>query len=327
MSTFITGSVAYDYIMDFPGYFKDHIMPEKIHVLNLSFLVNTMKRNRGGVASNIAYTMALLGAPPALFASVGANDWAAYEEAIHKLGIDTRYVEVVPDEFTATCYITTDLDNNQITGFYTGAMAHDKERSLMSVPREELDLVVIGPTEPEPIVRFTRECQEMGIPYVYSPIWQIIRMSGEELTEGVRGAKVVVANDYEYELIKDKTGLDQHDILDYAEMVVTTKGKHGSVIMTRDEVAAIPAATATDVLDPVGAGDAYLGGLVYAFNAGMDIHRAGRVAALAAVYAIESYGTQAHSYTREEFTRRYEENFGQEPVIAETLDRIKLPLS
>ena len=142
MSTFITGSVAYDYIMDFPGYFKDHIMPEKIHVLNLSFLVNTMKRNRGGVASNIAYTMALLGAPPALFASVGANDWAAYEEAIHKLGIDTRYVEVVPDEFTATCYITTDLDNNQITGFYTGAMAHDKERSLRSVPREELELVV-----------------------------------------------------------------------------------------------------------------------------------------------------------------------------------------
>jgi len=319
MSTFITGSVAYDYIMDFPGYFKDHIMPEKIHVLNLSFLVNTMKRNRGGVASNIAYTMALLGAPPALFTSVGANDWAAYEEAIRKLGIDTRYVEVVPDEFTATCYITTDLDNNQITGFYTGAMAHDKERSLRSVPRGELDLVVIGPTEPEPIVSFTRECQEMGVPYVYSPIWQIIRMSGEQLTEGLRGARVVVANDYEYELIKDKTGLDQHDILDYAEMVVTTKGKHGSVIMTRDEVAAIPAATATNVLDPVGAGDAYLGGLVYALNAGMDINRAGRVAALAAVYAIESYGTQAHSYTREEFARRYEENFGEEPVIAETI--------
>jgi adenosine kinase len=319
MSTFITGSVAYDYIMDFPGYFKDHIMPEKIHVLNLSFLVNTMKRNRGGVASNIAYTMALLGAPPALFASVGANDWAVYEEAMHQLGIDTRFVEVVPDEFTATCYITTDLDNNQITAFYTGAMARDKERSLKSVPRNELDLVVIGPTEPEPIVRFTRECQEMSVPYVYSPIWQIIRMSGEELAEGVRGAKVVVANDYEYELIKDKTGLDQHDILDYAEMVVTTKGKQGSVIMTRDETAVIPPATATKVLDPVGAGDAYLGGLVYAFNAKMDMQRAGRVAALAAVYAIECYGTQAHYYTREEFVRRYEENFGAEPLVAEAI--------
>jgi adenosine kinase len=305
--------------MDFPGYFKDHIMPEKIHVLNLSFLVNTMKRNRGGVASNIAYTMALLGAPPALFASVGANDWAAYEAEIRKLGIDTRFVEVVPDEFTATCYITTDLDNNQITGFYTGAMSRDKQRSLKSVPRNELDLVVIGPTEPEPIVQFTRECQEMGVPYVYSPIWQIIRMSGDELAEGVRGAKVVVANDYEYELIRDKTGLDQHGILDHAEMVVTTKGKHGSVIMTRDEIAAIPAASPTQVLDPVGAGDAYLGGLVYALNAGMDIHRAGRVASLAAVYAVECHGTQAHSYSREEFADRYMENFGEEPVITEAL--------
>jgi len=278
-----------------------------------------MKRNRGGVASNIAYTMALLGAPPALFASVGANDWAAYESEIQKLGIDTRFVEVVPDEFTATCYITTDLDNNQITGFYTGAMSRDKQRSLKSVPRNELDLVVIGPTEPEPIVQFTRECQEMGVPYVYSPIWQIIRMSGDELAEGVRGAKVVVANDYEYELIKDKTGLDQHGILDHAEMVVTTKGKHGSVIMTRDEVASIPAATPTQLLDPVGAGDAYLGGLVYALNAGMDIHRAGRVAALAAVYAIECYGTQAHSFSRDEFVSRYKENFGEEPVITEAL--------
>jgi adenosine kinase len=319
MSTIITGSVAYDNIMDFPGHFKDHILPEKIHVLNLSFLVDTLKRQRGGVAANIAYTMALLGAPPAVFATVGANDWAEYESWMHKHGIDTRYMKVVPDEFTATCYITTDLDNNQITGFYTGAMAHDKARSLKEGPRQEMDLVVIGPTEPEAIVRFTCECQEMGVPYVYSPIWQIIRMSGEEIAEGLRGAKVVVANDYEYELIKDKTGLDQRDILQHAEMVVTTKGKHGSVIMTQDEVAAIPAATPREVVDPVGAGDAYLGGLVYGLQSGMDIQRAGRVAALAAVYAIEHYGTQAHSYTREEFARRYEENFGEEPVVRETL--------
>ena len=203
----------------------------------------------------------------------------------------------MPDEFTATCYITTDLDNNQITGFYTGAMARDKERSLTSIPRDEMDLVVIGPTEPEPIVRFTRECQEMGVPYVYSPIWQIIRMRGEEISEGLRGAKVVVANDYEYELIKDKTGLSQNDILDHAEMVVVTKGKHGSVIMTRDEVAAIPPATPSEMVDPVGAGDAYLGGLVFGLNAGLDIRRAGRVASLAAVYTVENYGTQGHSYT------------------------------
>ena len=319
MSTIITGSIAYDNIMNFPGHFKDHIMPDKLHVINLSFLVSTMKRQRGGVAANIAYTMALLGAPPAIFTSVGANDWADYEAWMERHGIDTRFIEVVPDEFTATCYITTDLDNNQITGFYTGAMARDKEKSLTTIPREEMDLVVIGPTEPEPIVRFTQECQEMGIPYVYSPIWQIIRMSGEELAAGVRGAKVVVANDYEYELIRDKTGLSQHDILDHAEMVVVTKGKHGSVIMTRDEVAAIPPARPREMVDPVGAGDAYLGGLVFALGAGLDIQRAGRVASLAAVCAIENYGTQSFSYTRQEFADRYIENFGEEPVIAEAL--------
>lgn len=315
MSTIITGSVAYDNIMDFPGHFKDHILPEKIHVLNLSFLVDTMKRQRGGVAANIAYTMALLGLPPAVFTSVGANDWSDYEAWMHKHDIDTRFVKVVPDEFTATCYITTDLDNNQITGFYTGAMAHDKQRSMREIPREELDLVVIGPTEPQPIVQFTRECQELGVPYVWSPIWQIIRMTPEELNAGVRGAKVVVANDYEYELIKDKTGMDQQAILEHAEMVVTTKGKHGSVIMTRDAVAEIPAATPIEVVDPVGAGDAYLGGLVFALQSGLDIERAGRVASLAAVYAVEHYGTQGHAYTKDEFARRYAENFGEEPAL------------
>jgi adenosine kinase len=319
MTTFITGSIAYDNIMDFPGHFKDHIMPDKLHVINLSFLVNTMKRQRGGVAANIAYTMALLGTPPAIFGSVGENDWTEYEAWMRRHGIDTRFIDVVPGEFTATCYITTDLDNNQITGFYTGAMARDKERSLLTLPREEMGLVVIGPTEPEPIVRFTRECQQLGVPYVYSPIWQIIRMSGEEIAEGVKGAKVVVANDYEYELIRDKTGLSQHDILDHAEMVVVTKGKHGSTIMTRDQVAAIPAAAPKEVTDPVGAGDAYLGGLVAGLQAGLDIERAGRVASLAAVYAIENYGTQAHAYTREEFAARYEENFGDEPAIRSLL--------
>jgi adenosine kinase len=309
--------------MDFPGHFKDHIMPDKLHVINLSFLVDTLKRQRGGVAANIAYTMALLGAPPAVFTSAGANDWAEYEVWMHKHGIDTRFMHIEPDEFTATCYITTDLDNNQITGFYTGAMAHDKQRSLTSIPRDEMDLVIIGPTEPEPIVRFTQECQEMGVPYVYSPIWQIIRMSGEDIAAGVRGAKVVVANDYEYELIKDKTGLTPHDIVEHAEMVVITKGEHGSVIMTKDEVASIPSAKPNAIVDPVGAGDAYLGGLVYALQAGMDIQRAGRVASLAAVYAIEQYGTQSHAYTREEFAQRYAQNFGDEPVVAELFTAAK----
>ena len=317
MSVIVTGSVAYDNIMDFPGHFKDHILPEKIHVLNLSFLVDTLKRQRGGVAANIAYTMALLGSPPAVFTSAGANDWTEYEAWMRKHGVDTHYMKIVPDEFTATCYITTDMDNNQITGFYTGAMAHDKQRSLTEIPREDMDLVIIGPTEPEPIVRFTQECQELGVPYVYSPIWQIIRMSGEDIAAGVRGAAVVVANDYEYELIKDKTGLAPEDIVENAATVVITKGEQGSVIMTKDGSIEVPAAKPLKVVDPVGAGDAFLGGYVAAWQAGLDAERAGRVASLAAVYTIEQYGTQSHAYTLEEFAQRYTENFGDDPRIVE----------
>jgi adenosine kinase len=186
-------------------------------------------------------------------------------------------------------------------------------------------MVIIGPTEPEPIVSFTRECQEMGVPYVYSPIWQIIRMSGEELASGVRGASVVVANDYEYELIKGKTGLSPQDIMEHAGTVVITKGAQGSLIMSKDEVATIPVATPKELVDPVGAGDAYLGGLVFGMRAGLDIHRAGRIAALAAVYAVEQYGTQAHAYTREEFSARYRESFGDEPLIEQALNIAKVP--
>lgn len=317
--TLITGSIAYDNIMDFPGYFKDHIMPDKLHVLNLSFLVKSMKRQRGGVATNIAYTMALLGAPPSLFASVGENDWTDYHDVLRGLGVNTDFVKVVPDEFTATCYITTDMDNNQITGFYPGAMSHDKERSLTSVPRDKVGLVVIGPTEPEPIVKFTKECQELGIPYIYSPIWQIIRLTSEELSSGVRGAKVVVANDYEYELIRDKTGMDQQAILEHAEMVVCTKGKLGSEIRTREGIVTVPVAQEKEMVDPVGAGDAYLGGLVFGLNAGLDVENAGKVASLAATYALENYGTQAHYYTREEFAERFHENFGDEPSVTAAL--------
>ena len=168
-------------------------------------------------------------------------------------------------------------------------------------------------------MQFTRECQEMGVPYVYSPIWQIIRLSAEELAEGVRGAKVVVANDYEYELIRDKTGLDQHDILDHAEMVVTTKGKHGSVIMTRDEVAAIPAATAHRGGRPCGRGRRLSGRPGVRSQCRHGYHSGGARGLPGGRICHREYGTQAHSYTREEFAQRYKENFGEEPVVAEAL--------
>jgi adenosine kinase len=310
MSIVVTGSIAFDNIMDFPGKFVDHILPDKIHILNVSFLVNTLKRQRGGVAGNMCYTLALLGDRPLLFSTVG-QDFEGYRRDVEAVGVDTSAVKVLPQDYTATCYITTDQSNNQITGFYPGAMANDTQLSLRDLPREALDLLIIASTEPQAMVRFAQEARELGVPYVYAPGQQIIRLSGPELAAGAEGARVIIANDYEYEMIRNKTGLSPRDLLGYAEIVVTTKGEHGSLVQTRDEVVPIPVAPPEAVLDPTGAGDAYCAGFVYGLQHGFDLARTGRIAALAAAYAIEIYGTQAHSYTREEFAARFAENFGE----------------
>lgn len=310
MSIVVTGSIAFDNIMDFPGQFAEHILPDKIHILNVSFLVNTLKKQRGGTAGNIAYTLGLLGDHPLLFSTAG-QDFAGYQAEVEAVGVDTSAVKILPHDFTATCYITTDEVNNQITGFYPGAMAQDVHLTLHDLPREALDLLIISPTEPVAMVHFARQARELGVPYVYAPGQQIIRLSGPDLTEGIEGAQVVIANDYEYEMIRNKTGLTARDMLGQGRVVFTTKGEHGSIIQNRDERVAVPVAPARDVVDPTGAGDAYCAGVVYGLQHGFDLGRAGRIGSLAATYAIESYGTQAHHYTRDEFAARYAESFGE----------------
>ena len=314
MSIIVTGSIAFDNIMNFPGQFAEHILPDKIHILNVSFLVNTMKKQRGGTAGNIAYTLGLLGNRPLLFSTAG-QDFEGYRQEVEAVGVDTRAVAILPQDFTATCYITTDEVNNQITGFYPGAMARDTELSLYDLPREALDLLVISPTEPVAMVHFARQAGELGVPYVYAPGQQIIRLSGAELTEGIEGARVVIANDYEYEMIRNKTGLTARDMQGHDRIVFTTKGEHGSIIQTREDTITVPVAPARAVVDPTGAGDAYCAGVVYGLQHGFDLGRAGRIAALAATYAIESYGTQAHHYSRDEFAARYAESFGEEITL------------
>ena len=314
MSIVVTGSIAFDNIMDFPGKFADHILPDKIHILNVSFLVNTLKRQRGGCAGNMCYTLALLGNRPLLFSTAG-QDFEGYRREVEQVGVATSAVKILPEDYTATCYITTDQANNQITGFYPGAMANDVQLSLHDLPREALDLLIIAPTEPQAMVRFAREARELGVPYVYAPGQQIIRLSGPELTADAAGAQVIIANDYEYEMIRNKTGLSQRDMLGSAEIVVTTKGEHGSLVQTRDEVVPIPVARPHSIMDPTGAGDAYCAGFVHGLRRGFDLARTGRIAALAAAYDIETYGTQAHYYTQDEFAARYAENFGEEITL------------
>jgi adenosine kinase len=310
MTVIATGSVAHDYIFTFRGRFGDHILPDKAHIINLSFLVDSMARRRGGVAGNYAYTLSLLGHPAAVLATIG-SDGEDYRAWLQTLGIDCRGLRVVPGEHTATGFMTTDLNHNQIAGYYGGAMLRAGMLGLAdTVPDPEA--VIIGPNAPDAMSRLVGECRDQGRRWVFDPAQQLPHLSGEDLMDGARGAWILIGNDYEIELIQQRTGRDEAGLLELAEMVVTTYGRDGSRIATAARTVNIPVAPARDEVDPVGAGDAYRAGLVHGLLTGQGLERAGRIASLAASYVIEQTGTVEHHYTAEEFATRYQETFGEE---------------
>jgi len=306
----VTGSIAFDNIMDFPGYFKDHILPEKVHMLSVSFLVESMKKQHGGAGANVAYNLALLGERPLLLGAVG-DDFGEYREFLEARGVDTSAILVVPDEFTASAFITTDRDDNQITGFYPGAMRRAGELSLDDLAGD-VSLVVVTPDDPAAMSRHPGQCRRRGVPYVFCPGQQTVSLTSGQLVDGVTGAKCVIGNDYEMELIADKTGHSAAGLLDLAEIVITTLGDRGSRIATADGTTEIDIVPAARVTDPTGAGDAYLAGAAWGIARGAAPGDFGRVAALAASHAIEEYGTQAHSYTPAEFAEECVARFGED---------------
>jgi adenosine kinase len=308
MNILLTGSVAFDYLMTFPGYFKDHILPDKLECISLSFLVESMVRLRGGVATNIAYTLSLLGEKPRLFASVG-EDFVEYRAWLESKGIDTTWTKVVPGEFTASFFANTDLSNAQIASFYPGAMAHASELSIKAVEVDKLDLVVISPNDPDAMKSYVSECIELGYRYIYDPSQQIVRFSGDELREGIEGAYALFVNDYEFALIQKMTGMSEIKLLDFVEVLVVTRGENGSDIYAKDCQFHIPVAAPKRIGDPTGVGDAFRGGFLAAHGRGLDWEMCGRVGALAATYCLEETGTQTHSYTRREFIDRFRESF------------------
>ena len=310
-----TGSIAYDYILTFKGRFKDHILLDKTHILNLSFLVDDLQKRRGGVAGNYAYNLALLGCPSAVLATAG-QDAAEYKTWLEEHGVDCRGLRLLDGEISATGFTTTDLDDNQLTGYYGGAMWRAGMLGLDDGPGG-IDAVIVGPNDPGAMKRLVRECRERGVPFVFDPAHQLPMMSGEDVTDGIDGAWIVIGNDYELELIQQRTGRDLEGLLDRAQMVVTTLGRHGSRITTREGSVDVPSAPAVREADPTGAGDAYRAGLVAGLLRGLDLPSAGRVAALAATYAVEHVGTIEHRYTREEFSARCRECFDLD--VTETL--------
>lgn len=307
MKIVVTGSIAYDYLMSFPGRFTEHFLTEHIDKVSLSFLVDTMDKRRGGCAPNIAYTLALLGERPYLMATAG-EDFGEYRQWLDAAGVDTSLVKQVAGKFTASFFCSTDQENNQIASFYTGAMANAGELSFRLAGGA--DLAIISPNDPGAMLQYANECRALGIPYVFDPGQQCARMSGDELRAGVVGAAIVICNDYEYELLRQKTGMDAAGMLQHTRALVITRGENGSTILTaggRAEVAAVPP---TRIVDPTGVGDAYRGGFMKGMASGAPYDICARLGSVAATFALEHLGGQSHAYRWDEFQRRYEEHFG-----------------
>src|SRR6266568_6647929 len=301
MKTVVTGSIAFDYLMSFPGRFTEHFLPEHMNRVSLSFLVDTMDKRRGGCAPNIAYTLALLGERPLLMATAG-EDFGEYRQWLEAAGVDTSLVKQVPGKFCASFFCSTDLENNQIASFYTGAMADAGELSFRTV--RDCGLVIISPNDPGAMVQYAEECRTLGIRYIFDPGQQCARMSGGELRDGVTGATIVIVNDYELELLRQKTELDVEDILASAQALIVTRGEHGSSVITRDRRADVAAVPPDRMVDPTGVGDAYRGGLMKGITMGLPYEMAARLGSVAATYALEHLGGQSHAYTWPEFQKR-----------------------
>jgi adenosine kinase len=309
MKLIVTGSIAFDYLMSFPGRFTEHLLPEHMQRVSLSFLVDTMDKRRGGCAPNIAYTLALLGERPYLMATAG-QDFGDYAAWLAAANIDVSLVKVVPDKFTASFFCSTDEANNQIASFYTGAMANAGELSFRTLDGAGDTLAIISPNDPEAMIQYAEECSTIGLRYIWDPGQQCARMDGAQLRDGIEGAEIVICNDYEFELIRQKTGLDEAAVLEAAGALIVTRGEHGSWIFTREGRAEVAAVPPDRIVDPTGVGDAFRGGLMKGLAGGRSLTESAQLGSVAATWALEHLGGQSHAYTWREFVRRYERHYG-----------------
>jgi len=310
MNIYISGSMAYDRIMDFPGKFSDYILPDKIHVLNVCFNVNGLVEKFGGTAGNIAFSLSLLNEKPFIIAAIG-KDYRNYFEWLQKNNISVDGIKIIPEEFTAGAYITNDMSDNQITGFNPGAMKYPSGY-IFEKTKPNGSIVLIAPGNIEDMTGYGRTCRDRKIPYICDPGQSLTKWDKQTLIEWLDGALLLITNDYELEVILKITGLDKKGLLAFAGTIITTLGEKGSVIVSGDSEVPVPAAKAGKVVDPTGAGDAYRAGLLKGIVSGKDLPTAAKIGAVAAVYAIEKYGTQEHRFTYDEFAERYRENFGED---------------
>ncbi|MCE5311995.1 MAG: carbohydrate kinase family protein [Nitrospiraceae bacterium] len=307
MNIFVSGSLAYDRIMDFPGNFSDHILPDKIHILNVCFTVNGMAEKFGGTAGNIAYSLKLLDEKPLILATIG-KDHHNYSRWLKELGLPLDGIKVIESEFTAGAYITTDKADNQITGFNPGAMKHRSEHSFSTNAADSI--AIMSPGNLDDMKIYAQEYKRLGIKCICDPGQSLTAWDSQSLTEWIKGSSILISNDYELELIMKMTGMKKNELLSMTGAIITTLGEKGSIVADASGETMIPAAKISKVVDPTGAGDAYRAGLIKGLAMGKSLVNAAKMAAVAAVYAVEQYGTQEHRYTFSEFAERHADNFG-----------------
>lgn len=308
MTALICGSAAYDNIMVFEDSFKNHILPDKIHILNVAFLVPKLRREFGGCATNIAYNLKLLGEDPLPMATVG-QDFAPYAEWLEKCGVRNTHIRVLDDVFTAQAFITTDLDDNQITAFHPGAMNRSEENKVTDAKGVKIGMV--SPDGRAGMIQHAEQFAAAGIPFIFDPGQGMPMFDGNDLRKFVKECTWVTVNDYEWQLLKDRTGWDVADVTAQTEALIVTRGGKGSEIFTRDAKYEIPAAKPKAVEDPTGCGDAYRAGLLYGLLHKLDWETTGRIASLMGALKIEQHGTQNHRFTRDEFAIRFKASFGR----------------
>jgi len=306
MSALLCGSIAYDTIMVFEDRFRNHILPDQVHILNVAFHVPTLRREFGGCAGNIAYNLAQLGVDARPMATVG-EDFAPYAAWMDRCGIGRALVHTVPGTFTAQAFITTDLDDNQITAFHPGAMDHSH---VCPVPGDGFRIAMVSPDGKQGMTEHAEQLAEAGIPFVFDPGQGLPLFSGEELRRFLDQATWVALNDYESRLLAERTGLEPAQIAERVEAMIVTRGAEGSQIIAGGKVHEVPAARAVDVVDPTGCGDAYRAGLVYGILAGLDWPSTGRVASLMGAAKVAHAGTQNHTFDAESLHERFHEAFG-----------------
>lgn len=314
MSIVLTGSIAYDYLMRFPGRFSEHLLADQLHQVSVSFLVDDMTKHWGGVAANIAYTMALLELRPKLMGTVG-RDFADYRTWLENAGVDTSTVRQIDSVFTASFFANTDVDNNQIASFYTGAMSFARDYTIAEALPTKPDMVMISPNDPQAMINLAEECRQRDIRFIYDPSQQVPRLTGEELLQGLTGATMMVINAYEAEIICRKTNMTVDELRRQLDILVITRGSKGSTIYQGDEAVDVPVFPVTDIKDPTGSGDAYRAGLIRGIVSGWPLKLSGQVGSLCAAYVLEHVGTQNHRFTPAEFAARFRTVFDDDGLL------------